>query len=250
KVITCAATFYDLDDPNKAVSQMKNLLMEDGIICIQVSYLYDTVCDMNFYDFCQEHLTYYSLKTLIHLFKQNDLEIFDASTNSVNGGSIRIMVSHPGKFKKSTTNLKYFLLKEKIFHLEHPLTYKRLAELIDMSVDMVKNYIQKLKGDLIGLGASTKGNILIQLCGLSKKDMSYLSDRNPLKHGLKTLGTDIDIISEEEAREKNPKCMLLIPWNFKNEIVEREKDYIKNGGNLLFVMPYPYILNKEGEFRL
>ncbi|RJQ26310.1 hypothetical protein C4577_03850, partial [Candidatus Parcubacteria bacterium] len=96
----------------------------------------------------------------------------------------------------------------------------------------------------------TKGNVLLQICEINKKLLPYISERNPIKFGLRTLGTDIELIPEEEARDKNPDCIFVIPWNFKNEIVDREKEYINKGGRLLFIMPYPYVLDKNGETKL
>ena len=80
--------------------------------------------------------------------------------------------------------------------------------------------------------------------------MPYISDRNKDKVGLRTLGTDFEIISEEMARKMNPNYMLVIPWCFKEEILEREQAYIQNGGKMLFVMPYPYYVDKNGETKL
>lgn len=250
KIITSTAMFYDLDDPNKAVKQIKNLLTKDGLACIQVSYLYDTIKDMNFYDICHEHLEYYSLKTLSYLMKRNGMEVFDASTNAVNGGSLRVMVAPKEAKKSKSENLKYLLLKEKMLQLENPQTYDTFSKLIKINTLKVKSYIQGQKGLVIGLGASTKGNVLLQLCGIDKNLLPYISERNPFKVGLKTLGTDILLISEEEARKKQPDCMFVIPWNFKAEILPREKEYIENGGKLLFIMPYPHVIDKNGEVRL
>ena len=100
------------------------------------------------------------------------------------------------------------------------------------------------------MGASTKGNVLLQVCGIDKKILPYISERNPIKFNMRTLGTDIKLISEEEARKKNPSCVFVIPWNFKNEIVNREQEYLKRGGKLLFIMPYPYVLDRNGETKL
>jgi len=249
KIITSTAMFYDLEDPNEAVREMKRLLVDDGVICIQVSYLYDTIKDMNFYDFVHEHLEYYSLETLIYLMKKNGLEVFDASTNFVNGGSLRIMVGHPGQHKR-TSNIEYLLLKEKMMRLRSRSTYTRFHDLIQLSAKKVVEYIKSQQGLVIALGASTKGNVLLQLCGLTKKEIPYISERSAHKVGLRNMGLDMLLISEEEARKKNPVCMFVIPWNFKAEIVEREKEYIQKGGKLLFIMPYPYILDKKGEHRL
>ena len=250
KIITSTAMFYDLDDPNSAVWQIKKLLTKDGVLCIQVSYLYDTIRDMNFYDICHEHLEYYSLKTLIYLFEKNGMEVFDASTNAVNGGSIRVMVSLKEAKRTISNNVKYLLLKEKVLQLENPETYDTFSKLIKINTERVRNYIKGQKGLVIGLGASTKGSVMLQLCRIDNKIMPYISERNPFKVGLRTLGTDMLLISEEEARKLKPDCMFVIPWNFKAEILEREKDYIRKDGKLLFIMPYPYLLDKNGETRL
>ena len=250
KIITTTAMFYDLNDPNSAVKQIKNILKKDGVLCIQVSYLYDTIRDMNFYDICHEHLEYYSLKTLMYLMKKNGMEIFDASTNGVNGGSLRVLVAHKEVKRQKSENLKYLLLKEEAFRLEDPKTYDVFSKIIDISAKRVRNYIKKQKGLVIGLGASTKGNVLLQLCNIGKKMLPYISERNPFKVGLRTLGTDMLLISEEEARKKKPVCMFVVPWNFRTEILEREKEYIERGGKLLFIMPYPYVIDKNGEIKL
>lgn len=250
KIITSTAMFYDLDNPNESVQQLKRLLDKDGVVCIQVSYLYDTIRDMNFYDICHEHLEYYSLKTISYLLEKNGLQVFDATTNAVNGGSLRIYATHKEAKKQKSNNLDYLLLKEKVLRLEDPETYSIFSKLIKLSGEKVKSYIQQQKGLVIGLGASTKGNVLLQICGIDKKMLPYISERNPIKYGLRTLGTDIELIPEEEARRKNPSCVFVIPWNFKREIVEREKEYIQKGGKMLFIMPYPYVLDKNGETNL
>lgn len=250
KIITTTAMFYDLDDPNKAVQDIKKLLYKDGVFCIQVSYLYDTIRDMNFYDICHEHLEYYSLKTLSYLMERNGMEVFDASTNAVNGGSLRVMVAQKQAKRPKSENIEYLLLKEEVLRLEDPNTYKIFSKLITLSAKRVKEYIEKQKGLVIGLGASTKGNVLLQLCGITKEILPFISERNPFKVGLRTLGTDMLLISEEEARRKKPDCMFIIPWNFKTEIVDREKEYLERGGKMLFIMPYPYVLDKNGETKL
>lgn len=250
KIITATAMFYDLDNPNESVQQLKRILHKDGIVCIQVSYLYDTIRDMNFYDICHEHLEYYSLKTLSYLLEKNGLSVFDASTNAVNGGSLRVFAAHKEAKRPKSDNFEYLLLKEKVVQLENPDTYDTFSKLIKISAQKVKNYIKQQEGLVIGLGASTKGNVLLQICEIDKKMLPFISERNPIKFGLKTLGTDIELIPEEDARRKKPSCIFVIPWNFKTEIVEREKEYIKKGGKMLFIMPYPYVVDKNGETRL
>ena len=250
KVITSTAMFYDLDDPNAAVKAVKGALRKDGVACIQVSYLYATIKDLNFYDICHEHLEYYSLKTLCRLMERNGMRVFDASVNDVNGGSIRIFVAHASARRPQSENVERILLKERIFRLEDPETYRVFSKLISHSIKQVRRHIHGLtrKGRVvIALGASTKGNVLLQLCGIDKKTIAYISERNPHKVGLRTMGTDMELISEEAARKMKPDCMFVIPWNFKEEIVAREKRYLDGGGKLLFIMPYPHIVDKNGE---
>ena len=250
KIITSTAMFYDLDDPNAAVKAIKNALTQDGVACIQVSYLYATIKDLNFYDICHEHLEYYSLKTLCRLMERNGMRIFDASTNEVNGGSIRILVAHAASRRPESANMEYLRLKESVFRLDDPTTYRVFSKLISHSIKQLRRHIRGLakKGKtIIALGASTKGNVLLQLCGIDKKTISRISERNPFKVGLRTLGTDMELISEEAARAMNPDCMFVIPWNFKTEIIAREKDYLDRGGKLLFIMPHPHIVDQNGE---
>ena len=110
--------------------------------------------------------------------------------------------------------------------------------------------IIKEKKTVLALGASTKGNIILQHFNLTKEKIPYISERNPDKVGLKCLGSDIELISEEHARDLSPEAFIVLPWNFKNEIVQREKKYLDNGGKLMFVMPYPHVVTKNGEIKL
>lgn len=250
KAITCCAMFYDLDDPNSFVADIKSILAPDGIWCIQLSYLPLMLKNMNFYDICNEHLEYYSLNTLKNLMEGHNLSIFDASTNNVNGGSTRVFITHTENNYKPSDNLKKLYLEEEKMNLNDPQTYTNFYKKILDLKNKVNHVIRKEinQGKLVlGLGASTKGNILLQLFGISKEMLPYISERNPEKVGLRTLGTDIELISEGRAREMNPSCMLVLPWYFKEEIVKRERDYLEQGGKLLFPMPYPHIVNKNGE---
>jgi len=253
KIFTSCAMFYDLDEPNGFVADIKSLLHEKGVWCIQLSYLPLMLKNINFYDICNEHLEYYSLHTLNYLMNQNGLEIFDATENNVNGGSVRVMITHIERKVEKTDNFNKLMEVEDQMNLFDKQTYFDFHE----KILSLKNKIKKIIDDevesgnvVLGLGASTKGNMLLQLFGIDKEVLPYISERNPDKVGLKTLGTDIGLISEERARQIGPSCMLVLPWYFKDEIVSREKEYIQNGGKLLFPMPYPHIVHRNGETKL
>jgi len=253
KIVTATAMFYDFDNPNIAAKDIKTILDDDGICVIQVSYLLDTIKDMNFYDVVHEHLEYYSLKSISYLMENNGLTVIDASTNFVNGGSLRLLVTHKGNSNLKSKRYEEILSEEQKWNLEELDTYTKYENKIQDIIKKTKNFIlNELSGGgtVIGLGASTKGNVLLQICGIDKELLPYVSDRNKEKVGLRTLGTDIEIISEEKAREINPSAMLVIPWNFKEEILSREKNYIQNGGKMLFLMPSPYYVDKFGEHEI
>ena len=253
KIISATAMFYDFDDPNVVTKDIKDILHEDGVCVIQVSYLLDTIRDMNFYDVVHEHLEYYSLKSINYLMERNGLKVIDATTNFVNGGSLRVLVTHKDSRRPKSKRYQEILDEEEKWNLEELDTYvqyeHKIKDIIKKSREFIVNEIEN-GGTVIGLGASTKGNVLLQICRIGKDLLPYISDRNKEKVGLRTLGTDIEIISEEKARKINPSAMLVIPWNFKEEILSREQNFIRNGGKMLFLMPKPYIVDNNGEYYL
>ena len=257
RVLSCCAMFYDISDPNSFVSQVRELMADDGMWCMQLSYLPLMLDNMNFYDICHEHLSYYSLAALEILMERNNLKIVDASTNPVNGGSIRAFVTHKANNKLTTAagtaRLEALRAMEKKMNMTSTEVYMEFNQKIEALSKKVRGYMQEQitkGGKVLGLGASTKGNVLIQLFGIDKKMMPAISERNPDKVGLRTLGTDIELISEQAARDTKPATMLVLPWYFKDEIVKREKSYIESGGTLLFPMPYAHVITAQGELRL
>ena len=138
-------------------------------------------------------------------------------------------------------------------NLSSPNTFQKFQKVIDNIKNKTNKFVNKINNSnekIFALGASTKGNILLQHFGLDKSKIPFISERNPEKVGLRCLGSDIELISEKLARNKKPKAFLVLPWNFKKEIVKREKNFIKNGGILMFPMPYPHIVNFKGEKKL
>lgn len=253
KLFTCCAMFYDLDDPNDFVSAIKNTLAPDGVWCIQLSYVLSMIENMNFYDICHEHLEYYSLNTLNFLMKKHGLAIFDAELNSVNGGSALVFITHINNPVEISNDLKNLLEIEEKADLLNPQTYLtfevKMKELKEAVCRVIKDEI-KNGGFVVGLGASTKGNVLLQFFGLTKEHISYISEINQEKIGLRTLGSDIPLVSDDEINSMKPSLKLVLPWYFKNEIIQRESRFLADGGRLFFPMPIPYIVSSAGEFKV
>ena len=257
KAITSCAMFYDLADPKKFAKDIDKILDKEGVWCVQISYLVSMLKYNNFYDICHEHLSYYSIETFESVLEGLNLKLFFAELNEVNGGSIRLFVCRKDNNiynkEKFTGQLKKLKIEEQQYNLKAEKTFKEFQNKIDnikkktnLFVDNILNSQKKV----FALGASTKGNILLQHFGLDKSKIPYISERNPEKVGLKCLGSDIELISEEDARLKSPEAFVVLPWNFKDEIIKREKVYLDNGGILMFPMPYPHTVDKNGEKKL
>lgn len=250
KAITSIAMFYDLDDPHAFVRDVKAVLHPEGVWCIQLSYLRDVIQNMNFFDICHEHLLYYSLGTLKILLARHGLDIVDASTNPVNGGSLRVFVRHAGQGYAVFPAVQAILEEERAMGLDRPETFHAFGQKITDLKNSIVGFLQKEKergGTVVGLGASTKGNVLLQYFGIGKDLVPYLCDRNPEKTGLYTLGTDIEVISEERMRAMRPTCLLVLIWFFRDELLRRERAYLDQGGTMLFPMPHPSLITKDGE---
>ncbi len=257
KIITSCAMFYDLEDPIKFVNNIYQILDDDGVWCCQISYLDSMIRFNNFYDICHEHLSYYSLESFEYLINKLKLKIFYAETNSVNGGSIRLYVckesSNNYQSQEFSKKLKYLKEQEKKLKLTDVKTFFKFEKIINELKEKTVKFTDKILNNgksVLALGASTKGNIILQHFGLTKEKIPYISERNSEKVGLKCLGSDIELISEFKAREINPEAFIVLPWNFKKEIVTREKEYLSKGGKLMFVMPYPHVVTKNGEIKL
>ncbi len=253
RVVNSIAMLYSVEDLNQFATQVKSILAPDGVWCVQVSYLPATLQSLSFYDVCHEHLYYFCLATLEALMRRNGLKIVAASLNEVNGGSLRVFATHEENHNVSKPDHCALAEEEAKLKLAEQDTYRSFFDKVCALKGKVRAYIQKERENgnrVIGLGASTKGNVLLQFFGIDKELLPYISERNPEKVSLRTLGTDIELISEERARELNPSCMLVLIWFFRQEIIQREHPYLQAGGKLLFPMPYCHLVSKDGERRL
>ena len=253
KAITAIAMFYDLDDPNQFVGDIAKCLDKDGVFIIQMAYLPSMLVKNMFDNICHEHLEYYSLLSLENLLKRHNLEVFDVELNDINGGSFRIYIKHqdggqsikiPEGAQKRTEDLRKY-------ETELGLNNRKIYDDFVMRVEEIKRKISNFikeeteKGKKIYVyGASTKGNTLLQYFNLDNTLITAAAERNPAKWGKKTVGTNIPIISEEQARKEKPDYFLILPWHFIKEFKERETEYIKSGGKFIVPLPEFEIIDK------
>lgn len=243
KLITSIAMFYDLDNPNAFIKDIKKSLADDGVWTIQMAYLPDKLKTNAFDETSSEHLGYYTLNTLMNLMKRHNLEVFDFETNKVNGGSIRAYIKNKGAplkgFEGSGSRLEDQLAMEDKLGLNDKRVYKefasRVGSLKEKTVNFINNEVNSGKKVYV-YGASTKGNTLLQYYGLDTKLITAAAERNPVKWGKLIVGSNIPIVSEAEAR-KNADYFLALPWHFIDGFLKREKDFLDNGGK--FIVPLP-----------
>lgn len=243
-VITSIAMFYDLEDPIGFTKAIKNILAPEGIWVFEMSYM-PTMLKMNSYDtICHEHLEYYSLAVIEYVLKQAGMKVFDVSLSPINGGSIRCFVTHTDNFtykkEKFTQNIKALRQQEFDLELDTDKPYKNFQDRINVHKEELTTLLKRLKKDgkrIHIYGASTKGNTILQWCGIDNRLIEVAAERNPEKYGAFTLGTDIAIISEAESRAMNPDYYLVLPWHFKEEFLEREQETLNRGIGLIFPLP-------------
>jgi SAM-dependent methyltransferase len=243
-IITSIAMFYDLEDPISFTKEIKNILAPDGIWIFEMSYM-PTMLKMISYDtICHEHLEYYSLAVIEFILKQAGMKIFNVALNAINGGSIRCYATHANcySYKKDDFLKNIHLMRQKEFDLELDTNkpYKHFQDRINVHREELITLLKKLKkeGKKIHIyGASTKGNTILQWCGIDNRIIDVAAERNPDKYGAVTLGTDIPIVSEAESRAMSPDYYLVLPWHFKEEFIEREREMLVNGVGLIFPLP-------------
>lgn len=249
-VVTCIAMFYDLDEPIDFLKDVSKVMEDDGLFIIQMSYTPLMIKQLAFDNICHEHVYYWGLTSMQKLLNKAGLKVVDAQVNDVNGGSFRLYI------KKKKSNVTSFgtapyrdvcnVRVESLAKWEKSLKldkeeiwfefFARIEQLKEQTVNFIKE--EKAKGKVIcGYGASTKGNTLLQYFGLDNTLIDAIAERSHYKFGLKTIGTNIPIKSEEEVRAMNPDYMLVLPWHFISEFIQREDEFLSKGGK--FIVPCP-----------
>ena len=236
-IITAISMFYDLEDPVSFLNELKDCLETKGFIVIQQNYLYSMLKNVAFDNICAEHIFYHSLGSMMKIADRCGLDIFNVSENDLNGGSFRIYLSHKGQHKIRKGVEKMLALESMLYDRK---TYDDFAYFVKLAKEDTLSFVNKQvkKGKKVyALGASTRGNTLLQYFELGNSLITKASERNPEKFGTQIASLGIPIISEQEAREDKPDFMLVLPWFFKKEIVVREQEYLAGGGRLIFPLP-------------
>lgn len=250
KIVTSIAMFYDLEDPNAFVSDVASILRRDGLWILEVAYLPKTLENNSFDTVCHEHLEYYSLSSIDALLRRHGLVVADVGENDINGGTIRVYACHAGsrfaeRPDEARTRVYRMQRREFDMKLDTAEPYAAFAERVAKIREELPALLRSLKSKgktIYGYGASTKGNVILQYCGVGPDLVTAVADRNPAKWGQRTPGMEIPIVSEDEMRAAKPDYLLVLPWFFMREFQEREADFALGGGR--FIIPIPAVALK------
>lgn len=236
-VITSFSMFYDLENPSSFVHEIGDVLDEEGIWVTEQSYM-PLMLERNSYDtVCHEHLEYYALKQIKWMADEADLKIIDVEFNDINGGSISLVVAKRQSRRMESAMVKEILDKENGAGLDTLQPYQVFARRVAASREELRSFLERARNSgksVSGLGASTKGNVLLQYCGITETDIARVGDVNADKFGHFTPGTSLPIVSEDEALAMNPDYLVVLPWHFRSFLLNEPRF---RGHTLVFPLP-------------
>lgn len=242
KIITSIAMVYDLEDPNAFVHAVAELLAPDGVWVVQFQDLAGMLETGAFDCVCHEHLEYYTLHSFMEILKHNNLVVMEAERRDINGGSLRCYIGHRGyspPWVNTQSVLSQLAREDKAGLLDEDTIVTAFTAFERRMQETKRQLIAVLNattGPVDGYGASTKGNTLLQLFGLSQR-IRQIAERSPAKVGRVTVGTEIPIVSEAVWRAEPAGVTLVSIWQFREAVLAREAGYLSAGGQMLFPLP-------------
>jgi hypothetical protein len=251
KIVTSIAMFYDLEEPLEFVSQVASVLDGEGIWHFEQSYMPLMLTQTAYDTICHEHVEYYGLRQIQWMMERCGLKIVDVQLNNVNGGSFAVTVAKKSsRFTPNTDAINRIADDEDRAGVHTLEPFRRFADRVFAHRDDLIALLHRLHGEgsrVLGYGASTKGNVILQFCGFTADDLPFIAEVNEDKFGCFTPGTGIPIISEAEARAMNPDYLLVMPWHFRVNLVQREREFLRRGGKMIFPLPAIEVVDAAAE---
>ncbi|MBY0539770.1 class I SAM-dependent methyltransferase [Patescibacteria group bacterium] len=241
KVISANNVFAHIDDIDEIVRAVNELLTDDGVFVTESHYLLDLIEHTEFDTVYHEHLCYYSVKPLMHLFERFDMEVFDVRRVNVHGGSIRVYARKKTRMPVHARVEELLLTEEKagLHSLKRFSDFQKEAETVK---EKLVSLVRGIRGEgktVTAYGAPAKGNTLLNFCGFTADDIKYVTDTTPYKIGLLTPGSHIPVVSPEILKTETPDYILLLAWNYRDFILEKERELRSRGAK--FIIPIPKV---------
>jgi hypothetical protein len=247
-IIFSIAMFYDLEDPVEFVSQISNSLNDEGVWHFEQSYLVSMLDTNSFDTICHEHVEYYSFTVIENILVKAGMKVIDVELNDTNGGSIAITAAKLNSSHDESFYVGWIRRYEQIKLADIHSSLKAFTERVSMQRLIIRDLVvtSKARGmEIWGVGASTKGNTLLQYCDLDSELITAIAEVNPFKFGRHTPGTDIPIMSERDMLQAMPDIAIVLPWHFKSTIISGNQEYLMLGGKLIFPLPNIDLVNKQ-----
>lgn len=242
KLVTSISMFYDLENPIDFAAQVESILAEDGVWHMEQNYLLSMLRN-NAYDIVShEHLEYYSLHTVKFILESVGLRVIDASTNDINGGSFTVTAAKKySNHRANEAQIRWMLEQEETFGLHTEKPYLAFAEKCcqhKTEFTRLLNMLHEEGKKVYGYGASTRGNTILEFCGITEDQLCAIGEVNEDKFGAYTPKTHIPILSEDEIKKENPDYMVVLPYHYRAMVLNKEKEFLSSGGKLIFPLPY------------
>ena len=246
-IIVSYAMFYCIEDPLSFCKDIFKLLNKDGIWNLELSYWPMLIQNMTWDQICHEHVTYFDLTTLRKVLAKAGIKVLDVSFNEINGGSFNVICAkNKSSLKPNIKQINKVIESEKIFYNDKSLS--NFAMRVNNSGKVMKEFLNLLKENkktVIGYGASTKGNVILNYSKIDKSLIKFICDQNPIKINKRvTPGTRIKIISKPEMRKMKCDYLFVLIWSFREEVIKQEISFIKKGGKIIIPLPVFHIIDK------
>ncbi len=244
-VVTATNVFAHVDDIKELSGNVKRLLKPNGVFVIEIQYFMDTMEKMTFDNVYHEHLSYFTLTSIVNFFSGQDMEVFDVVRVDSHGGSLRVFIQKKGGHNSIEPSVKSLLDHELSAGVNDIMLYSGFAGKVNKVREKLLEYVKKIKADgksIVGYGAPAKSATLLNFCGISASQIDYIVDDNPLKVGLFAPGTHIPVVSSSMLDEKTPDYVLVLAWNFANEILAKTRKYSEKGVKFIIPLPSPVVV--------
>jgi len=247
RAITSIAMFYDLDDPVAFAKDIARTLAPDGLWSVEQAYLPAMLRKLIYDQILHEHVTYFAFTQMERVLEAAGLRVVDVELNEINGGSFNVIACHKdADYPTNHAIVERLRAEEAVLNTAAP--WQRLASRMQAHRSEVREFVDLATAagrKIYGYGASTKGNIQLQYCGLRPGDLVAISDKQAQKNGLQTPGTRFDIVSHEMARAAKPDYFFVLVWHLRREVILDELPFLEAGGKLIFSLPRFQVIDKD-----
>lgn len=236
-------------DPNGFTRGIAGILKQEGVAVIEVPYLKEFLDGCEFDTIYHEHLCYFSLTALDHLFRRHGLCVMDVELIPLHGGSLRLFVGHAtnsdGAEAESSPSVRETLAREAEWRVGEPAIYEHFASRVVTLRQELRTLLHRIRSSghsIAAYGASAKGSTLLNYCGIGAETIDFVVDRSTFKQGHYTPGTHLAVFAPSRLLEMMPDYVLLLTWNFAAEIMQQQAEYLSRGGQFIIPVPEPWVV--------